>query len=98
DRTVTGVQTCALPIYHGRREPRLADGGGPHPSVGRGHGLPGRSGTGGAGGLLAGGTPTGGGRRRLCAAALPDIGAPGCWRDGARSEERRVGKEGRWLE
>src|SRR5207248_6331533 len=77
DRTVTGVQTCALPIYHPRRVFVRA----------------GRRAAAGAVGLCR---PPG------AAAARPGPGGggllPGRRAAGrrARSEERRVGKEGRW--
>src|SRR5207249_5736804 len=91
DRNVTGVQTCALPIY---RDPPAGDeraggGGGPRPRgfPGAGRGVPGgdpgaAAGRGGGGGRARGPPPGGPGQRR----ALDRV---------RRSEERRVGKAGR---
>src|SRR5699024_12051096 len=85
DRNVTGVQTCALPIC--LEEPDL-------PGV-DGRGLGGGAGPGeGAGGAAA--TRSGGGARAGfvgCAAGSQAQGE--CQSSSRRSEERRVGKEGR---
>src|SRR5207248_6032581 len=84
DRTVTGVQTCALPISAGR----AAGAFGPGAEAALDPGGGGRA----ARARCRGGAPTRGiGRRRPLAGPLRLGG-----RRGSRSEERRVGKERRW--
>src|SRR5262249_60054594 len=79
DWSVTGVQTCALPIYGPHRNPEAGSGGRPY-NLGP-ISPPRRSAVYRIGWMLL--------RRRLLRRAFPGSSA------GRRSEERRVGKEGR---
>src|SRR5205823_8893767 len=81
DKLVTGVQTCALPIFEMQRDPRvivlgedIAEHGGAFQVTA---------------GLLAEFGPM-----RIMQTPISEIGLVGT-AVGARSEERRVGKEGR---
>src|SRR5207248_8330933 len=82
DRTVTGVQTCALPISHDRVAADAGDGRVPEPELGQ---------------LVADLVGEGArARDEPDRAFAEDLGG-----DDSRSEERRVGKEGRnreWAE
>src|SRR5207248_3484474 len=86
DRTVTGVQTCALPICAGSGEEGWGGGLVTAPMGGWG-GITAR-GAGGGANHPAGGTQRGRGASRITDRARPQDGR-------SRSEERRVGKEWR---
>src|SRR5690554_5847882 len=83
DADVTGVQTCALPIYRRRRPQRAWGRGG----VARRH----RAARHGSGGLLSG-QPRCADRPEQPRSLRRQVAAAA----GRRSEERRVGKECRW--